>query len=413
MGFKFAPEVSDELFSFFDKDDGGSVTLEEIEATLKWGRDRKSARPLLAGWRQLAHMAAEADVSLHEQLRRRMNDQGKNVTNVFKNWDENGDGFLDKYELGILMFALCGMTLSEKELDQLFKSFDVNNDGNISLKELNSKLREEVPVEQLMSALSKPEVEENLFDLFHSSWDTNGDGVLDRSEFAAALRGLGVTVKNTTTGSAFDDLFTMLDEDGSGSISLRELQNSLRWIRSCEKCELLRSEAYEFEGTLSIQTQIRRALAANSVRVMDLFREWDQNGDGVLEMDEFLRAMPMLGIHAGKKEVDDLFKSMDGDGDGIVTFKEFNRMMRRENEAMMKDDEQGADGRKRPAWRPKSPKITLADLVSLRGTVKMENKLRGLESVDITPVAKLKSPAEKGATRRAMKKATSAAAVVS
>ena len=409
MGFKFAPQVSDELFSFFDKDDGGSVTLEEIEATLKWGRDRKSARPLLAGWRQLAHIV-ETDLSLHEQLRRAMHLQGQNPANVFKDWDEDGNGTLDKQELGTLMFALCGMTLSNKELTQLFSSFDTNNNGDISLKELNAKLREEVPVEQLMSALSKPEIEENLFDLFHSSWDSNGDGVLDKAEFAAALGDLGVAVRNTSTGSAFDDLFTMLDEDGSGAISLKELQNSLRWIRSCEKCETLRGQAYNYDGTLSIQTQIRRALAANSVRVMDLFREWDENGDGVLEQGEFLRAMPKLGIHAGKEEIDDLFNSMDTDGDGIVTFKEFNRMMRRENDSMMKDDEHDADGSKKTTWRPKSPKMTLADVVSLRGTVKTENKLRGLETIDITPLAIPKSPAEKG--RRLMKKA-SAAAVMS
>ena len=40
----------------------------------------------------------------------------------------------------------------------------------------------------------------------------------------------------------------------------------------------------------------------------------------------------------------------------------------------------------------------------------MENKLRGLETIDITPLAIPKSPAEKG--RRLMKKA-SAAAVMS
>ena len=60
---------------------------------------------------------------------------------------------------------------------------------------------------------------------------------------------------------------------------------------------------YAADGTLSIQAQIKHALAANAIRVLDLFREWDGNGDGVVSTDEFLRAMPLLGIHAGKEEV--------------------------------------------------------------------------------------------------------------
>ena len=32
--------------------------------------------------------------------------------------------------------------------------------------------------------------------------------------------------------------------------------------------------------------QLRDALVANSLRVMDLFREWDANGDGQIKYDE-------------------------------------------------------------------------------------------------------------------------------
>ena len=37
-------------------------------------------------------------------------------------------------------------------------------------------------------------------------------------------------------------------------------------------------------------------LTTNAVRVIDLFREWDEDGDGVVSKKEFRRAMPMLGL---------------------------------------------------------------------------------------------------------------------
>ena len=40
--------------------------------------------------------------------------------------------------------------------------------------------------------------------------------------------------------------------------------------------------------SLDVQAQLRAALAANSVRVMDLFTEWDENRDGVIDYGEFI-----------------------------------------------------------------------------------------------------------------------------
>lgn len=203
--------------------------------------------------------------------------------------------------------------------------------------------------------------------------------MLDRAEFADALNSLDIKVSEAD----FDSLYRMLDEDGNGAISLKELQNSLHWVKSCEKCELLRNAAFLYDGTLSIPTQIRRALAAHSVRVMDLFREWDENCDGVLSSDEFLRAMPLLGIHAGKTEIDELFHSMDSDGDGIVTFKEFHRLLRKENDEVIAESLNDPYGKTSTDWRPKSPVVLVADVSGLRENIKVENRLRGLETSDI------------------------------
>ena len=42
--------------------------------------------------------------------------------------------------------------------------------------------------------------------------------------------------------------------------------------------------------------QLRDALVTNAVRVIDLFREWDEDGDGTVSKKEFRKAVIHLGL---------------------------------------------------------------------------------------------------------------------
>ena len=70
-------------------------------------------------------------------------------------------------------------------------------------------------------------------------------------------------------------------------------------------------------------------LTTNAVRVIDLFREWDEDGDGVVSKKEFRKAMPLLGLEVPKKEIDALFESWDPDGSGRLELKEMEKQLRR------------------------------------------------------------------------------------
>lgn len=60
-----------------------------------------------------------------------------------------------------------------------------------------------------------------------------------------------------------------------------------------------------------------------------VFKQFDTDGDGRLEMPEFMRAFRALGLQkrSGEKmKIDlDMFKSFDTNGDGYVTLEEFER----------------------------------------------------------------------------------------
>ena len=58
-----------------------------------------------------------------------------------------------------------------------------------------------------------------------------------------------------------------------------------------------------FNEDVSPVDQIREALSApaNAVRVIDLFRSFDENDDGEISVDEFFFALRMLGIGVSRE----------------------------------------------------------------------------------------------------------------
>ena len=73
--------------------------------------------------------------------------------------------------------------------------------------------------------------------------------------------------------------------------------------------------------------QIKEALQKNADRVLDLFREWDANGDGQVSKKEFRKAMPLLGIDLPVKAIDELFDQHDPDKSGVMELNELQKML--------------------------------------------------------------------------------------
>ena len=81
-----------------------------------------------------------------------------------------------------------------------------------------------------------------------------------------------------------------------------------------------------------IQEQLRDALVKQGVKVITLFREWDEDGDGTVSKKEFRKAMPLLGLDVPRADIDALFDSWDPDGSGKLAMKEVEKQLRRGSE---------------------------------------------------------------------------------
>ena len=79
---------------------------------------------------------------------------------------------------------------------------------------------------------------------------------------------------------------------------------------------------------------LRKALLPQVLRVIDLFRKLDANGDGKVTGVEFRRVLPLMASGAseavpfGEADVDSLFALLDRDGSGSIEYSELHERLR-------------------------------------------------------------------------------------
>ena len=139
--------------------------------------------------------------------------------------------------------------------------------------------------------LEVPKAEvDKLFD----SW-SQGDGSLSLSELNKILRRGGeIRLDGALEPGAAGEIVM----ESKAKIALRKGGPSQRGT-ALRKIDL--------DEAKPIQEQLRNAITEQAVRVIELFREWDENGDGQVSKKEFRKAMPLLGLEVPTVEVDKLF----------------------------------------------------------------------------------------------------------
>jgi len=141
-----------------------------------------------------------------------------------------------------------------------------------------------------------------------------------------------------------DIIFSEFDDDKSGTISKVEFERKLRKYAGAiiEQRHALRRDAGGRKGAalaynrvqldrssdVPISRQLNAILIAEAVRVIDLFRDWDEDGNGLVDSKEFHRALLALGYAVSKDESTELFATFDPDGSGTIEFAELSFLLR-------------------------------------------------------------------------------------
>src|SRR6266487_2488071 len=126
----------------------------------------------------------------------------------------------------------------------------------------------------------------------------------------------------------FTEAFEYLDRDGDGTITSRDLKSALRSLgQDAGEADLL-DLIYEVDadgnGTIELPeflNMMARKLndTESEEEIHEAFKVFDKEGNGFISSTEFRRVMTKLGENLTNEEVDEMIKEADVDGNGQIS----------------------------------------------------------------------------------------------
>ncbi|GMH01060.1 hypothetical protein Nepgr_002899 [Nepenthes gracilis] len=129
-------------------------------------------------------------------------------------------------------------------------------------------------------------------------FDTDSDGSLTLLELAALLRSLGFR----PSGDQIRTMLATTDSNGNGTIEFDELATA-------------------------ILPNLDEQIFINQGHLLEIFRIFDRDGNGVITAAELAGAMAKMGQPLTYRELTEMITEADTNGDGVISFNEFASIM--------------------------------------------------------------------------------------
>ncbi|GAB2281873.1 Probable calcium-binding protein cml16 [Dionaea muscipula] len=129
-------------------------------------------------------------------------------------------------------------------------------------------------------------------------FDMDSDGSLTKLELAALLRSLGLK----PSGDQIHVMLAIMDLNGNGTIEFDELVNA-------------------------ILSNLDEQIWINQGHLLEIFRIFDRDGNGVITPAELAGTMAKMGQPLTYKELTEMITEADTNGDGVISFNEFASIM--------------------------------------------------------------------------------------
>lgn len=369
-GMKRSEDI-DALVEYIDTDRSGFISFAEFSRAFgrsanpslnlkKQHRGPETAQNGQNGKNEQAKVRLEA---LKEQelafMRRAMRQHGS-MEATFREHDRDGSDELDYEEFREMMDSF-GIN-DERTVSMLLKKLDVDNSGAIDIDEflalfnpqrlkqrsdgqngtkskthrksgasMNASRLRYLAQMWRQNALQEYATVENAFD----SFSRQGNGTLSRDDFRELLSAFGVT-----RFEEIEALISTLDPDNSGTIyfdefsSIFDEQSPFAEPEETSKTSNPSSRRPSNAGNESGRGRrtprlrelevkwVQRALACHP-SIEDAFCQYDEDGNGALDHEEFQSVMKRYGI-VNEADIDTLIDVLDVDESGAIDFAEFS-----------------------------------------------------------------------------------------
>lgn len=133
------------------------------------------------------------------------------------------------------------------------------------------------------------------------------------------------------------EAFNEFDKDGSGTITTKELLPVLRSIGQNPSEDEILSLVIEYDvngdGTIDFDEFVEMMTKQNlenvdqTAEIKEAFKMFDRDGNGYIDMKELRMVITRIGQPLTSEDADELMQDADLDGNGKLDYNEFARMI--------------------------------------------------------------------------------------
>ncbi|XP_052769115.1 calmodulin-A-like isoform X1 [Mya arenaria] len=134
----------------------------------------------------------------------------------------------------------------------------------------------------------------------------------------------------------YREAFNIFDRDGSGAISIKELEIAMRSLgqnpneeeleRMIKEVDKDGNQELDFEEFCELMSKTKKDVTSYKA-IEEAFKVFDKDGKGSIPREYFRHIMTTMGERLNDDEVDEMLDEADADGDGEINIQEFTAMI--------------------------------------------------------------------------------------
>jgi calmodulin len=145
--------------------------------------------------------------------------------------------------------------------------------------------------------------------------------------------------------SQLKSAFKFFDKDGNGTVEPEEIGEVMQVlgleITNEELADIMADLDENGDGVMDFDEFVvmmdrRMSIRSQRAEIEETFKVFDKNGDGKITFDELKEVLTQLGEEVSDKDVMDMIREADLNGDGAIDFEEFMIMMTADSDSATK-----------------------------------------------------------------------------